>query len=224
MKKYCTIAYCPFSRRGNVGRSRLNLSNCLSEICLSFKKRKPGCPAITWVQSIFIIYIGKEFRDLLSSSCPCRRIGRLLYRPKCDPYVMLSHALGATKSGNSKSAPTSPPPLKQVASYLNEKIHDLSSNIAAKRDETPAESCMFNLDEFVSSIPPDLWEMMNELTLSKRDKHGRKQSEAHAHEREVRIAYLVCVVMFCASSGYCAVPLHTLLTDFIEATGGSSEL
>ena len=31
-------------------------------------------------------------------------------------------------------------------------------------------------------------------------------------------------VMFCASSGYCAVPLHTLLTDFIEATGGSSEL
>ena len=170
------------------------------------------------------LYVGKEFGDLLSSSCPCRRIGRLLYRPKCDPYVMLSHALGATKSGNSKSAPTSSPPLKQVASYLNEKIHDLSSNIAAKRDETPAESCMLNLDEFVSSIPPDLWEMMNELTLSKRDKHGRKQSEAHAHERNVGIAYLVCVVMLCASSGYCAVPLHTLLTDFIEATGGSSEL
>ena len=30
--------------------------------------------------------------------------------------------------------------------------------------------------------------------------------------------------MFCASGGRCAVPLHTLLTDYIEATGGSSEL
>ena len=30
--------------------------------------------------------------------------------------------------------------------------------------------------------------------------------------------------MFCATSGRCSVPLHTVLTDFIEATGGSSEL
>ena len=31
--------------------------------------------------------------------------------------------------------------------------------------------------------------------------------------------------MFCASGGHCSVPLHTLLTDYIEeATGGSSEL
>ena len=30
--------------------------------------------------------------------------------------------------------------------------------------------------------------------------------------------------MFCAGGGRCAVPLHTLLTDYIEATGGSSEL
>ena len=170
------------------------------------------------------LYVGKEFGDLLSSSCPCKRIGRLLYRTKCDPYVMLSHALGATKSGNSKSAPTSSPPLKQVASYLNEKIHVLACNTTSKYDEAPVASCVFNLEEFVSSVPPDLWEMLNELTLSKRDRHGRKQSEAHAHERKVRVAYLVCVVMFCASSGYCSVPLHTLLTDYIEATGGSSEL
>ena len=166
-----------------------------------------------------LLYIGKEFGDLLSSSCPCKRIGRLLYRTKCDPYVMLSYALGETKSDDSKTAPTFP--LKRVASYLNEKVHDLSSNIIAKHEEEPS---IFNLDKFVSSIPPDLWEMVNDLTLSKRVKHGRKLTEAHAHERKVRNAYLVCVVMFCASGGHCSVPLHTLLTDYIEATGGSSEL
>ena len=36
--------------------------------------------------------------------------------------------------------------------------------------------------------------------------------------------WYICVVMFCATGGHCAVPLHTLLTDYIEATGGSSEL
>ena len=30
--------------------------------------------------------------------------------------------------------------------------------------------------------------------------------------------------MFSASGGRCSFPLHTLLTDYIEATGGSSEL
>ena len=44
------------------------------------------------------------------------------------------------------------------------------------------------------------------------------------HKRKVRFAYLVCVVMFFSNSGYCSVPLHTLLTDYIEATGGFSEL
>ena len=32
------------------------------------------------------------------------------------------------------------------------------------------------------------------------------------------------MVMFCASVGRCSVPLHTLLTDYIEATCGCSEL
>ena len=45
-----------------------------------------------------LMFIGKELGDLMSSSCPCKRIGRLLYRNKCDPYVMLSHVLGATKT------------------------------------------------------------------------------------------------------------------------------
>lgn len=35
---------------------------------------------------------------------------------------------------------------------------------------------------------------------------------------------MVCVLMFCATGGRCSVPLHTFLTDYIEASGGSSEL
>ena len=177
-----------------------------------------------------LLFLGKEFGDLMSSSCPCPRIGRLLYRAKCDPYVMLSHALGATKNistqgtGGTGGTGSKALPIQQVASYLNEKVHDLSSNIIAKYDEAPSESCGFELEEFVSCISPDLWEMMDVLTLPKYLNRGRKQSESHARDRKIKIAYLVCVVMFCASGGRCSVPLHTLLTDYIEATGGSSEL
>ena len=59
-----------------------------------------------------------------------------------------------------------PTPIQQVAPYLNEKVHDLSSNMA-KYDEAPSESCGFQLEEFVSCISPDLLEMMDVLTLSK---------------------------------------------------------
>ena len=43
------------------------------------------------------------------------------------------------------------------------------------------------------------------------------QSEAHAHERKVRIPYLVCGVMFCASSGYC----QGFLPDVAQFSGKS---
>ena len=46
---------------------------------------------------------------------------------------------------------------------------------------------MLDLEEFVSSIPPDLWEMTNGLTLSKQDKQGRNQSEAHVHEKKLEL-------------------------------------
>ena len=83
---------------------------------------------------------------------------------------------------------------------------------------------MFDLEAFAGRVAPDLWEAVTRLTQSSNDKLGRKQSDSHALERKVRIAYVVCVIVFCATGGRCSVPLHTLLTDFIEASGGSSEL
>lgn len=81
------------------------------------------------------------------------------------------------------------------------------SALLPSSDNTPVDSSRFtcNLEEFVSSIPPDLWEMMNDLTISKCYNHGWKQTQSHVHEREVRIAYLLCVFMFCASGGHCSV-------------------
>ena len=113
----------------------------------------------------------------------------------------------------SKLFPMKPLPRpSQVADYLNEKRCILCQLMAVTANT-------FSLEAFVSQVHPDLWETINRLTS---DKHGRKHSDSHVHERKNRHVYVVCVVMFCAIGGRCFVPLNTLLTDYIEACGGPS--
>ena len=68
----------------------------------------------------------------------------------------------------------------------------------------------FDLEAFASYVDLNLCEAVTRLTLSLDEKLGRKQSDVH--ERKVRVAYLICVIVFYATGGHCSVPLHTLLT------------
>ena len=173
-----------------------------------------------------LVYIGREFGNLMSSVCHNKRIGRILYRTKCDPLVMLSHALGTTKPDLdlSEENVSMSQTLRTVADYLNEKILQLAQNLTVSRKENPISACSFDLEGFVEQVDPDLWDTFNHLTQSSNEKHGRPQSDPHSHVKRVRLAYLLCVFLFCATSGHCSVPLHILLADFIDASGGSSEL
>ena len=169
------------------------------------------------------VYMGKEFGDLMSSVSARNRLGRVLYRAKCDPFLMLSHALGNAKAQYEKEG-TMIPPVEPVADYLNEMVHDLATQLMAKHEKDPVSANIFDLEAFASHVAPDLWNAVTRLTQSCNEKLGRKQSDSHLHERKVRVAYIVRVILFCATGGRCSVPLHTLLTDYIEACGGSSEL
>ena len=101
---------------------------------------------------------------------------------------------------------------------------ELSAQLLQERDEAPVGTSGFDLNQFHTLVPRDLWDAVNRLAFSTSEKHGRKQSDTHAYERKVRVAYLICVLMYCATGGHCSVPLHTVLSDFIEASGGSSEI
>ncbi len=173
-----------------------------------------------------LVYISKEFGNLMSSVCHNKRIGRIFYRTKCDPLVMLSHALVTTKPDLdcSEENVSMSQTLRAVADYLNEKIMQLAQNLTASRKENPISDCSFDLEGFVEQVDPELWDTFNRLTQSSSEKHGRPQSDPHSHVKRVRLAYLLCVVLFCATSGHCSVPLHILLADFIDGSGGSSEL
>ena len=128
-----------------------------------------------------LVFVGKEFGDLLSSISPSKRVGRILYRAKCDPFMMLSHALGAPKA---KFDGYGGLPVEQVIDHLNQRVHELSAQLLQERDEAPVGTSGFDLNQFHTLVPRDLWDAVNRLAFSTSEKHGRKQSDTHAGRSE----------------------------------------
>ncbi len=139
---------------------------------------------------------------------------------------MLSNALGTAKPDLdcSEEDVSMSQMLRAVADYLNETIMQLAQGLIASHNEKPIAASSFYLEEFVEQVDPKLWDTFSSLTQSSNEKHGRFQSDPHLHVKRLRLAYLLCVDLFCGSGGHCSVPLHIILADFVDASGGSSEL
>lgn len=60
-------------------------------------------------------------------------LGRVVNHPKCDPFIMLSHALRNANPQYEKEG-SSIPPVEPVAEYLNEKVHDLATELMAEHE------------------------------------------------------------------------------------------
>lgn len=116
-----------------------------------------------------LIYMGKEFGDLMSSTSACYRLGRVLYRAKCDPFLMLSHALRTAKPQCEKEGNTALP-VKPVANYLNDKVHNLAKQLTTKHEKEPVSANTFDLEAFANHVAPDLWDAVTRLTQSCNEK------------------------------------------------------
>ena len=169
------------------------------------------------------VHFGREFGDLMSSVSPYKRHGRILFRTKCDPFLMLSHALGSMKCENQDvEEVVLSQQIKSIAQHLNDKVHVLSTSLVNEAQESTG--IHFDLDAFINRIDSDLWDALKLLTQSCNERAGRKHKDTYIYERKIRLAYLVSVITFCASGGHCSIPLHVLLTDYIEANGGSEKV
>ena len=109
-----------------------------------------------------------------------------------------------------------------VARNLNEKVqcHELGAKLMK---ENPV-NFSFDLEGYVNQVDRDLWNALVLLTQTSNERKGRKQTESHVRERKVKVAYLVSVIVYCATGGFCAFPFHVPLSDLVKASGGSAEL
>ena len=81
-----------------------------------------------WPKYKVFIYILKGFSNLITSSLPCKKYGRILYRTNCDPFLMLAHSLGSKKV-EVKEKESFCEQMRPVMRHLNKKVHDLGDKL-----------------------------------------------------------------------------------------------
>ena len=75
----------------------------------------------------------------------------------------------------------------------------------------------------MNNLDPVLWRMMVKLTQSMSETRRIITPENLSHQRKFQCLYSLCVLLF-NTNWRCSIPLHILLTDLVDAQGGSSEL
>ncbi len=113
---------------------------------------------------------------------------------------------------------------------LNAGVNKLVTHLVADSRRDAKQCVNLDVEAFITTISkfaPGLWEHICMLTQSVNERKGRKASTTTTSYatriKRLRRAYLAAVMLFTTNSE-CAYPFHVLLSDAVEAYGGSSEL
>lgn len=199
-------------------------------------------------QAVFFGYITGFFGKHLVWECKVKTCGILLYRRGADLAFTLSKALRCLqKNGLSFLKRTSVIPaqlgsdealeeqlgsdealeeeeeLTRVLSRLNERIHNQIETITTEDAKSPFDISTFNLEACIRNVDPVLWKMVAMLTRSLTETQRNTAPTCISHRRKVRCFYTLCVMLFNTNRS-CSMPMHVLLTDLVDAQGGSIEL
>ncbi len=178
-----------------------------------------------------LTYVGNQFGDLMSSVCHHKKIGRIFFQTKSDPYVLLSHALGRHNSQcDTDSVNQHHKCVNKCADQVNKQAHKVAAYMLrhAYKDDALIDALDVNcFIQHVCSVSPELWEHVCTLTHGVNERKGRKaavkEDSLHGRIRYLRRAYLLSVILFTTNSE-CCYPFHVQLADAVETLGGSSEL
>lgn len=130
-----------------------------------------------------LTYIGNEFGSLMSSTCCHKRVGRIFFRSKSDPYILLSHALGSNTGVNQGDQHSQGENRYQGVNayndHLNTQVHLLVSHLISEANTDASLSTALDVEKFlkhVQCVAPDVWEHICLLTRSVNEWKGRKSA------------------------------------------------
>lgn len=170
----------------------------------------------------------------MSSTCCHKRVGRIFFRSKSDPYILLSHALGSNTGVNQGDQHSQGENTYQGVNayndHLNTQVHLLVSHLISEANTDASLSTALDVEKFfkhVQCVAPDAWEHVCLLTHSVNECKGRKsaveEDSLSVRIKHLRRAFLLSVVLFCTNA-QCCYPFHVQLADAVECCGGSTEL
>ena len=177
----------------------------------------------------FFAYISSFFGKHMVCQCKQRAHGVLLYRRGSDLSEVLLKTLKSLPNSSTRLLGSDNPyeddekHLLTFCENINDRIHKQIRSTTSADAQTPYDISNFKLQSCIDSIDPLLWKMIVLITRSVREKLRHIEIENISHQRKLQCLYTLCVILF-NTNRTCSVPLHLLLTDLVEAQGGSSEL
>ena len=171
-----------------------------------------------------------KYEHHITCKCKVRKYGTLVYRPTTDVYTLLSEALWRLSRHEANTVETGDttvtPALHDDACSiidLNRLVHSHIEYISKASQDYDD----FDLNQHIAKVSPQLWHAIQTITRSKAEMRGLSKvldstSPAH-HLKNVRCFFLLCIMMY-ITDDRCSMPMHTLMTDYIESQGGSSIL
>ena len=85
---------------------------------------------------------------------------------------------------------------------------------------------IFNIDKFISSIDPAIWQWIVTTTQSVRESHSitlSSKTPLAVHTKKVRQLFILCL-LFYSVNPLCCTPIHILLAEAVEVCNGSRKL
>ena len=180
-----------------------------------------------WLLGQLIILLNPH----IQYTCVHKRFGTVLYRADGDILTCLSWALGS--SSNATEADEQPEQtyrneplskervLVEAGEVLNDIIHNEIRSQASIGTDDPL---WFNIDQYLEKVNPMLFNFIALITRSVRERRKATLSnEASDHAKKVRQYYILCLLLYCTNPKQ-PPPLHNLLADAVEVSGGSRQL
>lgn len=92
-----------------------------------------------------------------------------------------------------------------------------------KKNRVPAHDPLkLNIQEYMSTINPNLMNFLERITLSNKEKNGCSvgANTAKHNVRKLRLFFILCLLMYCANPMK-PMAIHNLLANVVEVCGGS---
>ena len=159
--------------------------------------------------------LATSFKHHIAYACKIKKHGTILFR-KGKELDALSHALPNQKVSEfnldpvSEAQPLSDETQRVVLNDLNARVHHLITKLLSQDSASPFDLMSFDVDTFIDSVDPKLWEAICQLTMTITERRRKLKSTASQSVKKLRRLFILCMIMFHTNSR-CSMPLHTLM-------------
>ena len=147
---------------------------------------KQDHPSQSWLRS----QLSSLLEHHMTYRCSVRKYGTLLYRYGGDLVHALTVSLATSTGSDNTEDEGHRERLTQVCRSLNNKCHAQINKMIQEDSNSPHRIEQFEIDKFIDTLDPDIWEAICFLT------QPASKKDLTTHVRKVRRVFVTCILFF----------------------------